>query len=885
MKKLFTLGLVLLSALTANAQEVRKLWDFTEGFSQQTLDNLAADAASGSGYWTDGSAKGYYESKARTAGPVVCKVNGEDWVIPETEGLTFDAVSKQHLNIVFQSDKLGPHMWLNGKKAEDAITIPSVPAGDSIYVVYSSHKDTENRGFQVKTDGVVSKADGSTTKFTTMGRDTVVLINNNETDTDVKLQATNGMHFHYICVGVRTPKVVSPKQMAYIYSSANGYERDNDMAYFLVGEDAAEKFSEGLEVTELDVTQDLSLVTADSLKQFDVVVVSPTVSASDAYASTIKEAIAYVPMLNLSPNLYETWGYGKATESTTNTLTVGVAARTTDLFKPNSTTVDSYIDENGQLPMYATSNITGYTAEEGTYFASDSIIATAGDVNAIHIHNNKRNAYLMIPLTGDDFTEAFEAILPNSIATLVDTKTAVTETGKPSVNEDYHNLYTTVSLSSATKKSTIYYTIDGSEPTMASTVYTEPFDINTTGVTVKAIAKADGYTLSDVSEKTISIRELAKSPTINVEEVSGQTTVTIVPNNDGDVIWYNYTSSDDSTKSSKYTEPIVLTKHATITAFTGEQGEYLQSEVVTKDITVQDEKVRMDVLAHFDANKTDYYPTTSGSQYFVSKSASNYYTDEVIDTKIYKDQEGNDSIVNVYKEANNPFYHNPGTGWEIVTYGQVVAHESNSLGHNVGDPSAYNPQTAFDDAEELATNYHITFGAVGSNGDGVKDPANAYIQTTVKYQGPFDIVSIMAGYGSNAAVYVSTDTTDVNNWVKVGDVNVTKSAADTQSKGRMYVRTINSYEGTDEVFVKFAAASSSGRLFDVILKNEGEISKEYLSGIVDVNNGKAAEGEVVRTIVYSLNGTQQLNGTSKGINIVKQIYANGAVKTKKVIVK
>ena len=45
-----------------------------------------------------------------------------------------------------------------------------------------------------------------------------------------------------------------------------------------------------------------------------------------------------------------------------------------------------------------------------------------------------------------------------------------------------------------------------------------------------------------------------------------------------------------------------------------------------------------------------------------------------------------------------------------------------------------------------------------------------------------------------------------------------------------------------------------------------------------------AAGEVVKTIVYSINGTQ-LNAPAKGINIIKEVYANGQVKTRKAIVK
>ena len=41
MKKLFTLGLSLVLALSSQAKdEVRKSWDFTQGFSETTIANL-----------------------------------------------------------------------------------------------------------------------------------------------------------------------------------------------------------------------------------------------------------------------------------------------------------------------------------------------------------------------------------------------------------------------------------------------------------------------------------------------------------------------------------------------------------------------------------------------------------------------------------------------------------------------------------------------------------------------------------------------------------------------------------------------------------------------------------------------------------------------------
>lgn len=56
---------------------------------------------------------------------------------------------------------------------------------------------------------------------------------------------------------------------------------------------------------------------------------------------------------------------------------------------------------------------------------------------------------------------------------------------------------TAVELTSATNNATIFYTIDGTDPTFASTRYIGPIAV-TAAVTIKAIAVADGYDPSDV---------------------------------------------------------------------------------------------------------------------------------------------------------------------------------------------------------------------------------------------------------------------------------------------------------------------------------------------------------------------------------------------------
>ncbi len=65
---------------------------------------------------------------------------------------------------------------------------------------------------------------------------------------------------------------------------------------------------------------------------------------------------------------------------------------------------------------------------------------------------------------------------------------------------------TQVALTSATEGATIHYTIDGTEPTSTSTVYSEPI-ILVFDVTIKAIAVKEGMADSDVNEATFTVVE------------------------------------------------------------------------------------------------------------------------------------------------------------------------------------------------------------------------------------------------------------------------------------------------------------------------------------------------------------------------------------------
>jgi len=60
-----------------------------------------------------------------------------------------------------------------------------------------------------------------------------------------------------------------------------------------------------------------------------------------------------------------------------------------------------------------------------------------------------------------------------------------------------------ITISCATEDASIYYTTDGSEPNIGSTLYTEPFSISAT-TTVKAVATKEGMEDSDVATQTFT---------------------------------------------------------------------------------------------------------------------------------------------------------------------------------------------------------------------------------------------------------------------------------------------------------------------------------------------------------------------------------------------
>ncbi|RKJ43750.1 hypothetical protein D7X33_35090, partial [Butyricicoccus sp. 1XD8-22] len=90
---------------------------------------------------------------------------------------------------------------------------------------------------------------------------------------------------------------------------------------------------------------------------------------------------------------------------------------------------------------------------------------------------------------------------------------------------------TTITLSTETEGATIYYTIDGTEPTTSSDVYSEPIVINE-NTTIKAFAVADDLESSEISTfeyKTLTTKSISEVRTSAIGDIVSTTgTVTAV---------------------------------------------------------------------------------------------------------------------------------------------------------------------------------------------------------------------------------------------------------------------------------------------------------------------------------------------------------------------
>ena len=144
--------------------------------------------------------------------------------------------------------------------------------------------------------------------------------------------------------------------------------------------------------------------------------------------------------------------------------------------------------------------------ETGTYSATLTLTPTTGALDAVSVY-----VRLAAGLDSGNYTGSLTAVSGEASATVTLTGlvSAVPLTATPtfSLAEGSYMLEQTVSISCTTENATIYYTLDGTDPTENSSVYSEPISIPAT-TTLKAAAIADGYAMSEIATATYTIYEV-----------------------------------------------------------------------------------------------------------------------------------------------------------------------------------------------------------------------------------------------------------------------------------------------------------------------------------------------------------------------------------------
>ena len=154
-------------------------------------------------------------------------------------------------------------------------------------------------------------------------------------------------------------------------------------------------------------------------------------------------------------------------------------------------------------------------------------------------------------------------------------KTAIKSVGTPSFSPAAGTYIGTqsVTISSVTAESTIFYTTDGTMPTTASTVYTAPITVSVNS-TIKAVAIKSGMGNSDVASSAYTILQKVATPEFSpaAGTYTTQPAITISSSTDGATIYYTTNGTTPTTSSAVYTAPIMVIASNTIKAMAVKSG-------------------------------------------------------------------------------------------------------------------------------------------------------------------------------------------------------------------------------------------------------------------------------------------------------------------------
>ena len=264
----------------------------------------------------------------------------------------------------------------------------------------------------------------------------------------------------------------------------------------------------------------------------------------------------------------------------------------------NSSTTPKYYNTGNAYRLYAKNTMTitannGYTINSVsmTTGSGEYVVNAASTVTSGTLAINGTNATISnIDASEFTFTQGGSKGHVRIITLTVNySAPAATAVATPTFSVEAGTQYNPFSVEiSAEEGATVYYTLDGTEPTTESAVYSEAIAFNEfgTSTTLKAIAAVDGE-LSNVASATYSLEVAA--PVFSVkggvyEKLTGETALQFTCETEGATIYYNNRGGDPKTAGSKsYGSLSVLsTAEVKAVAFVEVNGEKLYSDVVSE---------------------------------------------------------------------------------------------------------------------------------------------------------------------------------------------------------------------------------------------------------------------------------------------------------------
>ena len=243
---------------------------------------------------------------------------------------------------------------------------------------------------------------------------------------------------------------------------------------------------------------------------------------------------------------------------------------------------------------------TNLNAGDIQFFVEGTDVGTQRAVDFGHTHTVKGHFYAPNGTIGlkrqSTFTGIFVAkdiMIGHDAVVELDPGTGQPIVSAPVISPNGGSFFNSVevNLSTIISGATIHYTIDGTDPTTASPVFTAPFTLTTSALpqTVKAIAVRDGFIDSNITSADFNVQPQTVAPVV-ISPPSGTfqdfVFLTMSTATEGAQIFYTTDGSDPTSTSIPYQFAVGLDQSATVRAIAIKAG-LVNSPITGETYTIQ----------------------------------------------------------------------------------------------------------------------------------------------------------------------------------------------------------------------------------------------------------------------------------------------------------